>query len=114
MHISDWSSDVCSSDLAGEGRRERIAEGRAPRVGAGLTVAGAPHHDEPRIHRRELLPAEPDRKSVVQGQSVPVRVVLGGRSSIQRHTAYTYRTMRDRTHNPDIERTTLHHIHITD
>src|SRR3546814_2948503 len=33
MRISDWSSDVCSSDLAGAGRG-RAAAGRRPRLAA--------------------------------------------------------------------------------
>src|SRR3546814_20112089 len=101
MRISDWSSDVCSSDLY------------PPTTPyPGLTPTGEPH--EPReIHRpRQGLPpggsdrrdpdepsadqpgASPqgaargsrgqDRKSVVSGKSVSVRVDLGGRRSFKK------------------------------
>src|SRR3546814_13588396 len=38
MRISDWSSDVCSSDLAGDGGVEEIA-GAAGRVDQGAVLA---------------------------------------------------------------------------
>src|SRR3546814_11150629 len=42
MRISDWSSDVCSSDLAGLAAGGRAAADREPRGGAGAAVgAGA-------------------------------------------------------------------------
>src|SRR3546814_14595233 len=99
MRISDWSSDVCSSDLrhrrgghrrgpalrgARQGRRQgrrgaRTRNARARRPRAGLAAAG----------RGRLLPGRDqgraeihgDRKSVVKGKSVSVRVALGGRRS---------------------------------
>src|SRR3546814_12180039 len=105
MRISDWSSDVCSSDLraaqappdaplqdpgrhqapsghAGPGR-----QGRARRQGRGpdhLAVAGRPllrADAQHRQGRRHL-----DRKSVVEGKSVSVRVDLGGRRIIKTNT----------------------------
>src|SRR3546814_13492433 len=76
MRISDWSSDVCSSDLA-----ERIALSWTPvplivakrcrRVNDAHTAGPAPRHG-------------PDRKSVVSGKSVSVRVDLGGRRIIKK------------------------------
>src|SRR3546814_11916401 len=69
MRISDWSSDVCSSDLHDDGHH-----GLAP---PGI---GAPDHcnlahrwvgREHPFHRR-------DRNSVVSGTRVSVRVDLGG------------------------------------
>src|SRR3546814_12684183 len=39
MRISDWSSDVCSSDLSDLGRRQRHAVGRAARLAAGGHIA---------------------------------------------------------------------------
>src|SRR6056297_4231062 len=62
---SDWSSDVCSSDLAGEGDEEQ----------GGAAVQGGGGRD----HLRSG-----DRKSVVEGKSVSVRVDLGGRRPINR------------------------------
>src|SRR3546814_13915760 len=81
MRISDWSSDVCSSDLV-----------------AGMT--GIDQHDTNVLqrHNNSLLESEqkayrkrlpirhlpPDRKSVVSGKSVSVRVDLGGRRVIKK------------------------------
>src|SRR3546814_13796361 len=79
VRISDWSSDVCSSDL--QGRRGAVAAGAADLMadsgcahdarfctGAGAGGPGA-------------LSRGVDRKSVVQGKGVSVRVDLGGRRS---------------------------------
>src|SRR3546814_17256000 len=135
MRISDWSSDVCSSDLrhplppappAGGGeprRRQRRARGvgrrsAPPRRGGERRQVALPRADEPRAahalerHPRLLgddrapdhgaglaalrrlrtghppprpAPADPeDRKSVGEGKSVSVRVVLGGRRTIKK------------------------------
>src|SRR3546814_20900878 len=112
MRISDWSSDVCSSDL--------------PQIHRPLFQDGSRFHavrqipSDVRLHifdtellirhrecRRHVLRSEPgvqstheggcycspanvaaawlrDRKSVVKGKSVPVRVVLGSRRLIQK------------------------------
>src|SRR3546814_7617512 len=82
MRISDWSSDVCSSDLAS-----------ISRFSAG-TLASAMR----RASRSDLVARTPvlplsgpsdagsvarDRKSVVEGKSVSVRVDLGGRRNIK-------------------------------
>src|SRR3546814_15059151 len=95
MRISDWSSDVCSSDLhpcgygfsaqnADSGTRAATAEERAawwsdaacvpPGNGVGIVDAKAAPPDP-------TLPGLPclDRKSVVSGTSVTVRVDIGGR-----------------------------------
>src|SRR3546814_14687664 len=120
MRISDWSSDVCSSDLAAQFARDEGGEGRLAggavavaehEVGAGhgAVLAGgvaAGRHGvavhvpdlaeaavrlvQRRRHRPVIrLPAaldaaahlvdaeQADRKRVVQGQSVSVRVDLG-------------------------------------
>src|SRR3546814_14448923 len=105
MRISDWSSDVCSSDLGGasaastafrrepdrdievrrapdaQARRNGVARGRRDRppgavepaaralAGFGSLAAGGTR-------------ASADRKSVVSGKSVSVRVVLGGSANI--------------------------------
>src|SRR3546814_11055342 len=91
MRISDWSSDVCSSDLP-----LRLVSGspanlslvgsvmRAPwswRAGRGRRpVAGWRGVPGARPHRA----GRPDRKSVVEGQRVLVRVDLGGRRIIKK------------------------------
>src|SRR3546814_11755019 len=111
MRISDWSSDVCSSDLqlqvgdAATGDRALVAAMRAFR----LPAAKIPFADWPRQFWTLLLatpelreqPQAPswgsgfgplagvgrgDRKSVVEGKSVSVRVDLGGRRLIKKKT----------------------------
>src|SRR3546814_16121186 len=107
MRISDWSSDVCSSDLAREGvepARQRQREHRrdadprigVARVGIGLHQrrrGGHPYLGLPALRDiarigpdRPALEAELDRKSVVEGKSVSVRVDLGGSRIIQKKT----------------------------
>src|SRR3546814_11271792 len=104
MRISDWSSDVCSSDLIAErplgarhpvaifdrGQVERLIGGaehleemaRAVALVAG--TVGAQHDDRVRQNdlfaRRERL----DRQSGVQGKRVSVRVDLGGRRILKK------------------------------
>src|SRR3546814_12562997 len=91
MRISDWSSDVCSSDLRqvvrayavlGERQQrlgyqlraeERAADADVHHVGDGLVAEAAPQ-----------VVVDADRKSVVSGKSVSVRVDLGGRRLIKK------------------------------
>src|SRR3546814_17719329 len=104
MRISDWSSDVCSSDLSGAKRAETGA-GNAPRSGnsagsahreaacsqcgcrddgTGAELRGA--RDQPgRNAGTKESEAEQgqDRKSVAKGKSVSVRVNHGGRVIIK-------------------------------
>src|SRR3546814_6183574 len=77
MRISDWSSDVCSSDLGRRLFAALVARRQAPRL---------------RLDRGRQRPAlgaldgwrRGDRKSVVSGKSVSVRVDLGGRRIIKK------------------------------
>src|SRR3546814_19652162 len=105
MRISDWSSDVCSSDLAIGARVKARRPASRPRVELGdqvETVAAkqlpAVGDDAPgapgravefetggaRIHAQPACPLSPrrpraeDRASVVSGKRVSVRVFLGG------------------------------------
>src|SRR3546814_13538989 len=116
MRISDWSSDVCSSDLqvkiptgiqSGREIRHRgagmpVLQGR----GRGDLVVRIEVETPTRLNARqkELLEAfretdtgeecpestgffakvKKDRKSVVEGKSVSVRVDLGGRRSMKK------------------------------
>src|SRR3546814_17434420 len=102
MRISDWSSDVCSSDL----RLRHLAQGSplstylllmadlADAQHQALGQCAVPGADNERIelaqaHGMPTLPAtgwrrDPDRKSGVEGKRVSVRVDLGGRCIIQK------------------------------
>src|SRR3546814_11449897 len=104
MRISDWSSDVCSSDLLAHGGGQAECGQVAGAAPAQLRIVGnlvsrgglveqqrfdvqavmAEHVGE----RRKRLRV--DRKSVVEGKSVSVRVDLGGRRIInQKHNKHT-------------------------
>src|SRR3546814_12617183 len=91
MRISDWISDVCSSDLSA-----CSALGAAFVVAdAGSTVSASRNacpssptsEDEGSSSPSSSLifVVRPDRKSVVQGKSVSVRVDLGGRRIIKKN-----------------------------
>src|SRR3546814_2993843 len=73
IRIIDWSSDVCSSDLAVQALADRLQ--MRLRVGRHLQLALVRDLD-PALDRQE------DRKSVVEGKSVSVRVDIGGRRII--------------------------------
>src|SRR3546814_19158712 len=100
MRISDWSSDVCSSDLQG-----LLVEGVEPFAGQFLVQIGAPPREgvadvleEQQRQDQELVlrhvhrqgSAVPqrlrpeDRKRVVKGKSVSVRVCIGGSRRIKK------------------------------
>src|SRR3546814_18058516 len=108
MRISDWSSDVCSSDL--------IHAERPGTVGDGL--ADAPHADDAQrlAHQRmaqrdrgatagppalaqdiRILAETAERKSVVLGKSVYVSVNPGGRRILKKQNN-RYRTTTTTTH----------------
>src|SRR3546814_16084995 len=95
MRISDWSSDVCSSDLEALEIAKAVArlaavgvemdERQTIRVGppvAGVDSDVVVHGHLPAESRCQLLVARRlryDRNSVVSGKRVSVRVDLGGR-----------------------------------
>src|SRR3546814_17919705 len=103
MRISDWSSDVCSSDLK-QGTnsiafdRHRVGIGRFDREVGHLVDVRVVHSVMRQCHRnaetdrqrmkivRKAVQSHrtADRKSVVSGKSVSVRVDLGGRSIIKK------------------------------
>src|SRR3546814_11433221 len=87
MRISDWSSDVCSSDLlAGEARYlcpSRPPGCRSPGLAANAPASARRGAGEADPRRQ---PQSGDRKSVGQGKSVSVRVDLGGRRIIKKKT----------------------------
>src|SRR3546814_17138982 len=102
MRISDWSSDVCSSDLLGvqERRPESVARsvrgeglyrarlaqslwwrGAHPRADQGLQTGNEAHPCALAARQLRYLDARPrtDRKRVVSGTGVSVSEGLGGR-----------------------------------
>src|SRR3546814_4550934 len=52
MRISDWSSDVCSSDLPDQHQRGETVEFRLPRRADRSDARQHPEHGEPRIDQR--------------------------------------------------------------
>src|SRR3546814_17860958 len=104
MRISDWSSDVCSSDLvdlggtgvahhlhdleAGRAAHDRIVDqhdalARDQRAVGIVFQLDAKMADL--VARLDEGAADIDRKSVVSGKSVEVRVDLGGRRIIKKN-----------------------------
>src|SRR3546814_19360312 len=88
MRISDWSSDVCSSDLnqPREPPKRKTRGCRHPRT---LACSIRRRNDFRRrsgaFHPQAASsPFAADRKSVVEGKSVSVRVDLGGRRIIKK------------------------------
>src|SRR3546814_18898551 len=95
MRISDWSSDVCSSDLDHADhvlvQRKRFAVMAGLQLGQcryhhlahreqAVGVVGAEHEAADACRQGGILE---DRKSVVSGKSVSVRLDLGGRRTIK-------------------------------
>src|SRR3546814_16564474 len=90
MRISDWSSDVCSSDLR---KRRQPVDRHPPRTGRAVHPSPGRNPVAARVRTdRSRAPLSRgwagrqcdrrrggDRTSVVQGKSVSVRVDLGGR-----------------------------------
>src|SRR3546814_11975533 len=93
MRISDWSSDVCSSDLS---RPSRLWCPESALKG----VAKCLHDRDVRVplierNRKRAQPADlrVDRKSAVYGKSVSVRVAIGGRRIIKKNISIDYINM---------------------
>src|SRR3546814_19856726 len=92
MRISDWSSDVCSSDLgtqtpAPPASHVDISIGMLRHAAAGMPAWRRPSAGARTPPRHTAFPGYAgDRQRVVQGKSVSVRVDLGGRRIIKIHT----------------------------
>src|SRR3546814_17620772 len=78
MRISDWSSDVCSSDLPARPIAEIVY-----RPAQGVLVTSATLRGGGRSGANGIG-GWTDRKSVVEGKSVAVRVDLGGRRIVKK------------------------------
>src|SRR3546814_1956489 len=85
MRISDWSSDVCSSDLHESVFRE--VGGLEPESAADVARDDAKlgFGNVEDVLRQFGARGMGDRKSVVYGKSVSVRVDLGGRRIIKKN-----------------------------
>src|SRR3546814_15108792 len=104
MRISDWSSDVCSSDLSNRYLTSAVATSSTTLLLLGPTTlaasqrAGESHAEHRAVvaaiaagddERAETLMRGQDRKSVGWGQRVSARVVLGGRRTINTHISHS-------------------------
>src|SRR3546814_13308632 len=94
LRISDWSSDVCSSDLqrvagviGNPVQQTTLLSRDAVVVVAHSSIGVTQRH---RAHVVKVLNPV-DRKSVVQGKSVSVSVDIGGRSIIKKTKTKTKR-----------------------
>src|SRR3546814_16525616 len=87
MRISDWISDVCSSDL-GQAESSTLAGDatRAARQTASATRCAVPDAGSPRVRPGPWPPAETriDQKRVVKGKRESCRLGLGGRRIIKK------------------------------
>src|SRR3546814_17270926 len=88
MRISDWSSDVCSSDLARGFRRSYgwVSLGRrllSERIGFAALCCAQLLADAVELVGHPGHRPGGDRKRVVLGKGVSVRVDLGGRRSVK-------------------------------
>src|SRR3546814_17684496 len=106
MRISDWSSDVCSSDLwagSGDGSRSademRALELLGLEADADFTAVKKGWREMAKMVHPDVKPGDAaaahefqklqiDRKSVVLGKSGSVRVDLGGRRIIKKQQKY--------------------------
>src|SRR3546814_18833105 len=94
MRISDWSSDVCSSDLAPPSPSSVSRAARRPNASMRDSPSPAPN-STPRKKRAPPNASSPspraprrsprDRKSDSWGESVSERVDHGGGSTIKKH-----------------------------
>src|SRR3546814_16260491 len=86
MRISDWSSDVCSSDLTNTSCQGHLLFLPPHRCGS--------FHLSYFFENRQRRECRSARKSVVEGKSVSVSVDLGGRRIIKQK-----KNKRDRENN---------------
>src|SRR3546814_19597363 len=129
MRISDWSSDVCSSDLQGpvpgqEGQR-RLRLEHAYRAVAGQHQGSAQPADRTSRRRHELPANQPGanprrtsppapavyRKGAVMGMSVPVHVAFGGPLNIKNKIIETALLSTTQSMEPRHKRHGSDHIH---
>src|SRR3546814_18143753 len=100
MRISDWSSDVCSSDLVIFAHAPDLESGQAYYADVKARASGFGRDPGQLFVMPGIAPLvgdtdEEDRKSVVSGKSVSVRVDLGGRRIIKKKITYKTITNTD-------------------
>src|SRR3546814_17623095 len=101
MRISDWSSDVCSSDLhrSDTGRASVDGHDHRHRYTPRVTDSEAPAQRRPGTWRRGADTRAGchlrDRKSVGEGKRVAVRVDLGGRRIIKKKKNHNHKLNND-------------------
>src|SRR3546814_14919920 len=88
MRISDWSSDVCSSDLKAASKRKPAVKATKKPVKQTEAVATAKSEPMPSPLQALQEAAVADRKSDEEGKSVSVREDLGGRFIINHKTSH--------------------------
>src|SRR3546814_2849951 len=95
MRISDWSSDVCSSDLIGFVQRQRlddVGEAREylPHLGGHGAIDLEPGADEQQVG------AEPPRPGARHGgaDAIFARLIAGGGDRSEEHTSELQSLMR--------------------
>src|SRR3546814_20327543 len=114
MRISDWSSDVCSSDLDYAATDKRglnfhdprgnltrpypFSELREDALSCAYRLVGLGVRPQDRIALVAETGSE-DRTSVAQGTSVSVRVHLGGRRFISKKQLYIKLNYQTQPHN---------------
>src|SRR3546814_16040339 len=93
LRISDWSSDVCSSDLAPAAPDIDDDEEEQPHVVDEVPVPGGGFETEMLLRAEMTLigahaadDQEADRKSVGEGKRGSVRVDLGGRRTTKKNS----------------------------
>src|SRR3546814_12567787 len=95
MRISDWSSDVCSSDLLAEGRRVPIA---TPALSGSINLVGARIDDVTLTNYRQTIDKDspPARLFAPAGTSPAYFASLGWRSEARRVGKECVSTCRSR------------------
>src|SRR3546814_16203473 len=84
MRISDWSSDVCSSDLLDLVHADRLDRTVEHDLALDDLVAVGLKRLDDVAYRDRAEELAGDRKSAVEGKSVSERVALGGRRIIKK------------------------------
>src|SRR3546814_16122490 len=90
MRISDWSSDVCSSDLIEKNTTVPTKASQTFSTADDNQTAVTVHVLQGERERASANKSLGDRKSVVKGKSVSVRVDLGGSSIIKKERHETH------------------------